>query len=105
MGHGKHTGEAEDMRPGGPDETKRFRQNSPFRQLHEGGHALNHGYKNPVAGMLGATENHSYMNPMSHGMKGTGGETENAPQALRVANSVKSMSQQGAGKSGPMKLS
>jgi len=100
----KHTGEVENMRSGGADETKRFRQNSPFRELHKGGHDLNHGYKNPAATLMGGSDNPSYMHPLSHGL-GTGSGTENAPQALRIANSVKPMSQQGAGKSGPPKIS
>ena len=35
--------------------------NSPFRDLHENGHDLNHSYKNPVANKSGV--NHSYMHP------------------------------------------
>jgi hypothetical protein len=93
------------MKPGGADETNRERTNSPFRQLHMSGHDLNHTYKVPAPSILGKGKgaNESYMHPHDMG-KGTGGGTEAAPQALRVANAVKPMSQQGAGKSGPPKL-
>jgi len=98
----KHTGEAEKMRTGGPDESGVSRQNSPFRELHQGGHNLNHGYKVPMAKIsLDLSENHSYANPMDHG---SGLKPEVPPNVWAKANSVKPMSQQGPGKSGPAKI-
>jgi len=107
MSHGQHTGAAENFRPGGPDESGVSRQNSPFRQLHEGGHMLNHGYKHPPAAIapdiVAAGRNHSYMNPMDTG----GGRlsAEVPKQVWKNANTVKPITQQGTGKSGPAKLS
>ena len=45
--------------------------NSPFRDLHENGHALNHSYKNPVPNESG--RNASYMHPLENPAR------ENAP--------------------------
>jgi hypothetical protein len=99
----KHTGEAENMRSGGPDESSGKRQNSPFRQLSEGGHHLSHAYKSPVAGINGNTVNHSYLNPMDHG---SGMPKNLPPQVWQKANSIKPMSAQGSvGKTGPVKIS
>jgi hypothetical protein len=46
--------------------------NSPFRDLHKGGHDLNESYKKPAANESG--ENHSYMHPLNGGAA-----RENAP--------------------------
>jgi hypothetical protein len=96
----KHPGSAENMRPGGPDESSGKRQNSPFRALHEGGHGLNHSYKNPVASLLGETGavNHSYLHPLDHG---AGPAPEVPKGAWAKANEIKPISQQGrAGRTG-----
>ena len=103
----RHTGEAEHRHPGGPDESGVSRQNSPFRELHQGGHNLNHGYKHPPAAIspdvIAAGVNHSYLNPMDHG---TGGMKPEVPkQVWAKANSIKPMSQTGPGKSGPARIS
>ncbi len=99
----RHTGEAENMRSGGPNESDVSRQNSPFRELHQGGHNLNHGYKVPMAKIsLDLSENHSYANPMDHG---SGGMKPEVPkQVWAKANAIKPMSQQGTGKSGPARI-
>jgi hypothetical protein len=98
----KHTGEAENRRLGGPDESGVSRQNAPFRQLHEGGHALNHGYKVPAAKIsLDLAENASYMHPLDHG---SGPKPEVPPKVWGKANAVKPMSQQGTGKAGPPRI-
>lgn len=97
----KHTGDAEHMKSGGSDESSPARQNSPFRELHHGGHMLNHLYKNPVASPMGL-ENHSYMSPIDHGK----GMTPPAPpKTWGKPDSIKPMAQQGAGKSGPPRIS
>jgi len=99
-----HTGEAENRRPGGPNESGVSRQNAPFRQLHEGGHALNHGFKVPMAKIsLDLKDNASYMHPLDHG-SGTP-KPEVPPRVWAKANAIKPMSQQGAGKSGPARIS
>ena len=104
MSMSRHTGEAENRRPGGPDESGVMRQNSPFRELHQGGHNLNHGFKVPAAKIsLDISENHSYMNPMDHG---SGGMKPEVPkQVWAKANSIKPMSQTGPGKAGPPRIS
>lgn len=93
----KHTGEAENRRKGGPDESGVLRQNAPFRGLHLGGHDINHAYKVPSAKIsMDISENHSYMNPMDHGVGAL--KPEIPPKAWEKASSVKPISQQGAGK-------
>jgi hypothetical protein len=102
----RHTGAAENLRSGGPDESGVSRQNSPFRQLHEGGHMLNHGYKHPPAAIspdvAAARMNHSYLNPMHDG---TGLRPEVPKQVWTKANAIKPITQQGTGKTGPARLS
>lgn len=94
---GKHTGSAENMRPGGPDESTVARQNAPLRDLHKGGHDLNHSYKNPVAfispDVMAAGTNHSYLHPMSHA-----GKSEVPPKVWEKANKIKPIMQMGTGK-------
>ena len=101
----RHTGEAENRRSGGPDESGVMRQNSPFRALDEGGHMLNHGFKHPPAAIspdvIAAGMNHSYLNPMHDGKSL---RPEVPKQVWAKANAIKPMSQQGAGKSGPAKI-
>lgn len=100
----KHSGEAEHMKKGGADETSGKRQNAPFRQLHEGGHMLNHGYKNPSAKIsLDLEDNPSYMHPHDSG----NGHVKPAtpPRVWDRANSIKPMEQQGPGKTGAPKVS
>jgi hypothetical protein len=97
MSYTPHTGAAERLKHGGGE-----RQNSPFRQLEEGGHALNHGYKNPVAAVMGGSgTNASYMHPLDHG---AGAVSENSPKPFALGKQIKPMSQQGPGKSGPVQL-
>ena len=93
----KHTGAAENMKPGGPDESRVSRGNAPLRDLQEGGHYTNHGYKNPPAtaslDVKAAGTNHSYLHPGSHA-----GKSEVPVGGFVKANIIKPMSQAGTGK-------
>lgn len=93
----KHTGAAENMGDGGPDESSVARANAPFRDLHKSGHDLNHTYKNPVAAVApdvkAAGTNHSYLHPHSHA-----GMREAARTGFNNANRIKSMKEMGTGK-------
>ena len=100
----RHPGSAEHMKSGGADESSGKRQNSPFRALHEGGHALNHSFKNPMAHVMGleGMDNASYMHPLDMG-DGSGPKPEMPPKSWDKANAIKPMSQQGrAGKTSGM---
>jgi hypothetical protein len=94
----RHTGEAEPIR------TSAVRQNAPFRQLHETGHHLNHSYKVPAPSLFGekTAENTSYMSPVDHGK---GITPVVPPKVWGRVNSVKSINQQGPGKTGPVRIS
>ena len=93
----KHTGSAENMKPGGADESSVSRQNAPLRDLQAGGHGLNHSYKNPPAttslDVKAAGTNHSYLHPHSHA-----GMREVPTGGFVKANIIKPMSQMGTGK-------
>lgn len=90
----KHTGKAENMMSGGPDESSVKRQNAPLRDLVESGHELNHAYKNPPAtvslDVKAAGTNHSYLHPH--------GGSPFPKGAMVKANIIKPMSQMGTGK-------
>ena len=86
----KTTGFASNMKKGGTDESGLGHQNAPFRDLHKGGHELNHGYKNPAPNASGM--NLSYCHPLVNPGK------ENAPRAQAKGNAVKALSQMGTGK-------
>ena len=93
----KHTGSAQNMKPGGANEVHQDLQNAPLRDLHKSGHDLNHTYKNPVASVStdvkAAGTNHSYLHPFSHaGMK------ETPVKAFEKTNAVKPITQMGTGK-------
>ncbi|GAC1687208.1 MAG: hypothetical protein PVS2B2_26100 [Candidatus Acidiferrum sp.] len=91
----KHTGGAENMKPGGADESSVKRQNAPFRDLHKSGHDVNHSYKNPAAMVTNITSNLSYMHPHDIGA----GAKEVAKGAFGKANIIKPITQVGPGKS------
>ena len=100
----RHTGAAENMSKGGADESSPKRQNSPFRQLHETGHHLSHSYKVPAPSLVGekTAVNTSYMSPVDFGR---GITPALPPKVWGRVNSVKSINQQGPGKTGPAKIS
>lgn len=90
----KHTGKAENMKPGGADESRVSRQNAPLRDLHQSGHELNHSYKNPpgtvALDVKAAGTNHSYLHPHGGSPFPTG--------AMAKANAIKPIRQMGTGK-------
>jgi hypothetical protein len=86
----KQTGKATNMKKMGSDESGVTHVNAPFRDLHKGGHDLNHGYKNPAANASGV--NMSYAHPLVNPAK------ENSPNAQIKGNAIKPLSQMGLGK-------
>jgi hypothetical protein len=92
----KKSGSAANMGKWGPDESSQAYQNKVFRDLHLGGHDLNHSYKNPVPSVSPdvkkAGTNHSYYHPLVDPAK------ENSPQAQVRGNRIVPVNQTGKGK-------